>query len=118
MQLKISSYLRILFLALLSLSLLGCQSLGLTKPKTFDQSLAYAESQVTAGYQSVADLANRKRISKDAGLKTIAQLDEASAIMKASRIAAGAGDLSLAQDKLALATAILVSVEATLKVNK
>jgi hypothetical protein len=118
MRLTIRSSLHLMFLALFCLSLMGCETLGLTKPRTFDQKLAYAESQVTAGYQSVADLANRKRISKDAGTRTIKQLDDASTALKAARIAVGAGDMTLAQDKLSAATAILLSVEASLKEAK
>ena len=118
MRLTIRSYLHLMFLALFSLSLMGCETLGLTKPKTFDQKLAYAEGQVTAGYQSVTDLANRQRITKDAGVRTIKQLDEASTALKAARIAVGAGDMTLAQNQLGVATAILLSVEATLKEAK
>ena len=118
MRLTTRSYLYLLYLALFSLSLMGCETLGLTKPKTFDQQLAYAEGQVTAGYQSVADLANRQRITKDAGLRTIKQLDEASAALKAARIAMGSGDMTLAQNQLGVATAILLSVESTLKEAK
>jgi hypothetical protein len=115
MRPTLRSYLHLLFLALFSLSLMGCETMGLVKPKTLDQKLAYAESQVTAGYQSVADLANRQRISKDAGTRTIKQLDEASTALKAARLAVGAGDMTLAQNQLNAAQTILVSVEAALK---
>jgi len=105
-----------LFPLLLLLTLAAaCTQLGLTKPTTIDQRIAYAEGQVTAGYKSVADLANRQRITQTTGYKLINDLDAASSALKVARIGVGEGKLDNAESALSAATTILLSVEQRLK---
>jgi hypothetical protein len=97
-------------LFLVSLLLLaGCA--GMVKPQTFDQSLATAEGQVTAGYTAVADLATRKRISAATGSDMIKTLDDASAALKTARILVGQGKLEDARAYLKIATDLLLKYE-------
>lgn len=91
------------------LVLLGCA--GAVKPVTLDQKLATAEGQVTAGYQSVADLATRKRISAETGTKLIKDLDAASAALKSARMLVGQGNPDAAATYLKIATDLLLQYE-------
>ena len=93
------------------LVLLGCA--GAVKPVTLDQQIATAEGQVTAGYQAVADLATRKRISAETGTKLIADLDSASSALKSARIMVGQGNTQNAQSYLKIATDLLLRYEQT-----
>jgi hypothetical protein len=101
---------------LLSLAAIAaCTQLGLTKPSTLDQRIAYAEGQVTAGYKSVADLANRGRITQTTGLKLIGDLDAAGSALKVARVSVANGKPDNAESALASATTLLLSVESKLK---
>ena len=104
------------WVALLSLSLaVACAQLGLSKPTTLDQRIAYAESNVTAGYKAVADLANRQRITQTTGLKLIADLDAASSALKVARVSVANGKPENAESALASALTLLTAVETKLK---
>ena len=93
------------------LVLVGCA--GAVKPITLDQQIATAEGQVTAGYQAVADLATRKRISAETGTKLIADLDSAASSLKSARILVGQGNTDSAQTYLKVATDLLLRFEQT-----
>lgn len=105
----ISIRLRLKLLLLSLLVLVGCA--GMAKPVTLDQKLATAEGQVTAGYQSVADLATRKRISAESGAKLIKDLDSAAAALKSARVLVGQGNPDAAATYLKIATDLLLQYE-------
>jgi len=107
----ISLQLRSRLFLLSLLFLLGCA--GMVRPITLDQQLATAEGQVTAGYQSVADLATRKRISAETGTGLIKTLDDASAALKTARILVGQGNADSARTYLKIATDLLLKYEQT-----
>ena len=103
----------LVLVALLLLS--ACGALGLSKPATIDQRLAYAEGQVTAAYETIANLATRKRISAETGAKLIADVDSASASLKTARIFLGSDQPASAETALAAAVKILTDVETKMK---
>jgi hypothetical protein len=108
--------LNVAILALFVALLTACATM--VKPETLDQRIAYAEAQVTAGYNTVADLATRKRISFETGSKAIADLDAAAAALKGARAMLATGKPVDAQSYLSTASALLVSLEAYLKEQK
>lgn len=101
-----------LFIALLVL-VSACQSF--VTPQTFEQRLAYAQSQVGAAYNTVADLANRKQIDKIKAQSAIAEIDKADSAVKVARKAFRDGLFKDAESSLQAATSILVAIEASLK---
>lgn len=100
------------YLAVLALA--GCASLGLVAPQSLDESLAYAQSQVSALELSAAQAAPMGKLSAG-DLQNVLNIgDQATAAIADARAAESAGDVSTAQGKLALANSILVQLSALL----
>ena len=98
----------------LAASLAACSSLGVAPAKSFDQSLAYAEGQVTALQQSAAQAVAAHTLKPAAAQEVLKIADEATAAIAAARGAEVSGDTSTAQAKLAVATAALSQLAAFL----
>jgi hypothetical protein len=108
--------LKLVFLSFLTaFALLGCAGLGLAPAQTFDQKLAYAYGTHTAVLQGAEQsLTGRTISSADAG-QVLKLADESRTLLDAARAASQAGDPSTANGKMALATQILVQLQAYLR---
>jgi hypothetical protein len=103
-----------LYAATLSLALTACASLGLVAPQSLDESLAYAQSQVSALELSAAQSAPTGKLSA-ADLQAVLSFgDQATAAITAAHAAESIGDTATAQSKLALATSLLAQLSAYL----
>jgi len=98
----------------MAVAIAGCTSLGLVAPQSIDQSLAYAQSQVSAAEQSAAQALAAGTIKAADAQAALSMGDQATAAIAAARAAESTGDTSTAQGKLALATSILTQLSAYL----
>lgn len=78
-------------LAFSILLFVGCTSLGLTVPKTFQQRIAYGNASLTAIYDGIASCVTSTACSKETGRGLVAQADTARAALDVAG-AAGAPD--------------------------
>jgi len=84
-------------------------------PQNLEQRIAYAQGQVGAAYQTVADLTTRKQISKEKAQETIAEIDKADISVKLARKALKDGLFKDAESSLKVATDLLVILEKSLQ---
>jgi flagellin-specific chaperone FliS len=103
---------RLAFIILL-LSLVACQTF--TAPQTTTDKIMFAYATVSSSYRTIANLAQRKTITKDQGLLLIKRTDEAKAMVDVAKAALDKGDVSAAEATLTAASAILTEVESSLK---
>jgi hypothetical protein len=104
-------------LALIGLFITGCTSLGLAPASTFEERLAYAVSQNAAVRQAAANSLEAGDITLDDARHVLKLTDEIRASLDAARLAAGVGDVSTAEGRLQLATAILLKLQQYLRSN-
>jgi hypothetical protein len=100
---------------LLILLLSGCAQLGLAPAQNFDQKLAYAYGTHTAVLNATTASLNGKSITSADAEQVLKLANESRTLLDAARAAAGAGDPSTANGKLALATSILTQLQAYLR---
>lgn len=100
---------------LAALLLQACSSLAIVAPKTFGEKVAYAQSSIVAGFNTLADLRERGAISKEQGAKMFGELDKASTLIRIARDAAAVGNQAGADKRLADALQILTAVELEMK---
>lgn len=105
-------------LPLFLLLLAGCAQLGLEPAQTFEDRLAYAVSQNAAVRIASARSLDAGDITADDMQSVMKINDEVRTILDAAKVAAGAGDLSSAESRLALATALLVKLQDHLREGK
>lgn len=98
-----------LFVALLLLQ--GCQSLGLTTAKSFEDRLAYGYSTYTAVVTAAANALNAKEITSDDATKFQDIARNARQLLDAAKLTAGVGDVATAEGRLQLATSLLVELQ-------
>ncbi len=103
-----------LYAATLSLALTACASLGLVTPQSLDESLAYAQGQVSALELSAAQAAPTGKLSATDLQNVLSFGDQATAAITAAHAAEAVGDTTTAQGKLALATSLLAQLSAYL----
>ena len=84
-------------------------------PQNLEQRIAYAQGQVGAAYQTVADLTTRKQISKEKAKETIVEIDKADMSVKLARKALKDGLFKDAESSLQAATSLLLVIEGALK---
>lgn len=92
----------------------GCESIGLVKAETFEQRWAYAQTQVTGLRETSTRALDGKLISSSDMEYVIGIADRTADLLRLAREAAGAGDLSTAEGRLALARGVLTELEAFL----
>lgn len=92
----------------------GCESIGMVKAETFEQRWAYAQTQVTGLRETSTRALDGKLISSTDMEYVIGVADRTADILRIAREAAGAGDLSTAEGRLALARGVLTELEAFL----
>jgi hypothetical protein len=106
-----------LLLAFLMVALtFGCASI--TKPESIKQQIAYGYANLAAARDSTAGLLARKAITKEEAVKFQATFDTVRAGLDTASTAAGAGDISKAEDQLRLAVSLLTAVEIQLKARE
>lgn len=94
--------------------LTACQSVGLAQPESFDQRWAYSQTAVTGLREASTRALDAKLIGSADMEHVIAIADRCSDLLRLARDAAGAGDLSTAEGRLALARGVLNELEAFL----
>lgn len=116
MRSKINGYMVLVALAIVVAVLLsGCASLGLAPATTFDERLAYAVSQNAAVRTAAANSLNAGDIQVDDARRVLKITDEVRTSLDAARLAFSAGDVSTAEGRLQLATAVLVELQKYLR---
>jgi len=103
-----------LFVPLLLMMLSACATLGLEQPQDFAERKAYADGQVTAFVNTARNAFAEGRLSQEDSREALKIAKEASALLDTAELAAGAGDMSQAEDRLALALRTLEKLEAYL----
>lgn len=93
----------------------GCESLGLQQAESFDQRYSYAQGQVTALRTIAAEALSRSQISSEDAKYVLGVTDNARNLLDASRLAAGAGDLSSAEGRLSTVTVVLAELQTYLR---
>ena len=100
---------------LAALFLAGCAATGTVAPQSFDEKLAYAESQVTAFETSAAQAVAAGTLKPAAAQQVLNYADQATAAITAARSFESANDMTSATSKLALASSLLAQLAATLQ---
>lgn len=95
--------------------LTACAQLGLAPASSFDQRLAYAVSQNAAVRNAAAVSLERQEIALEDAQRVLKITDEVRTALDAAKFAAGAGDVSTAEGRLQLATAILIELQSYLR---
>lgn len=96
------------------LLLAGCASLGLAKPQTFEEKVAYAITTNTAIRDSSTNALNAHQISSADATQVLALNDQARALIDSARSVYSTGDVEGANHKLALGLAVLAQLQAYL----
>lgn len=91
--------------------LTACAELGLAPASAFEERLAYAVSQNAAVRNAAAVSLERNEIALEDAQRVLKITDEVRTALDAAKFAAGAGDVSTAEGRLQLATAILVELQ-------
>lgn len=91
--------------------LTACASLGLAPASSFEERLAYAVSQNAAVRNTAAASLERNEITLGDAQRVLKITDEVRTALDAARLASGVGDVSSAEGRLQLATAILVELQ-------
>lgn len=91
--------------------LTACASLGLAPASSFEERLAYAVSQNAAVRNTAAVSLERNEIHLEDAQRVLKITDEVRTALDAARLASGAGDVSTAEGRLQLATAILTELQ-------
>jgi len=106
----------LLALAVPSVALLAgaCAPIGVQPAKNFDQQLAYAYSSHTAVLDSAANALEAGSLTVEDAEAVLAMADQSRVLLDSARLAAGAGDVTTAEGRLALATNVLQQLVAYL----
>lgn len=102
---------RILACSALLFLLTACTSLGLAPASSFEERLAYAVSQNAAVRNAAAVSLERQEIALEDAQRVLKITDEVRTALDAARLASGVGDVSTAEGRLQLATAILIELQ-------
>jgi hypothetical protein len=96
-------------LAVVALLLGACA--GLTQPQTFEQRLAYAYGSHTAVQEAAASSLDAGALHSSDAESLLDVADRARTLLDAARTAYRAGDVSTAEGRLELATALLTELQ-------
>jgi hypothetical protein len=100
-----------ILVVLLSALLPGCADFGLERAQTFDQKLAYAYGTHTAVLTAAATALDAKRITADDARQVLEMADQTRALLDGARLLSATGDMAGAENRLALATAVLIQIQ-------
>lgn len=96
-------------------AIIACTSLGFIAPKSLDESLAEAETQVTGFELSATQALAAGAIKAPVAQQVLTYSDEVTTAITAARVAESVGDSSTAQGKLSLVTSLLAQLTAYLQ---
>lgn len=103
--------------ALCLMTMVGCASLGLVTPKTFDQSLAYAYGGVDSALVTITTATQSGLLSSTKATQANTMTLAVKTSLDAARAAQASGNTTGAANDLALATAALTALQAFLVQN-
>ena len=113
-RIPIPLFLLFLF-ALIAASFAGCEQLGMAKPVTFDDKLAYAYATNTSIREASSEALRAGQIT-GADMREVLQInDQARALLDSAKLAFAAGDTVGANNKLVLVTTILTEIQTFLR---
>jgi len=95
--------------------LAGCASLGLAPASSFSDRLAYSYGTHSAVLVSATQSLEAGEIGSQDASRVLKVADEARAALDAAKFASGAGDVTTAEGRLQLATALLANLQAYLR---
>jgi hypothetical protein len=98
----------------LALGVTGCASFGIQPARSFDQNLAYAYSSHTAVLEAASNALEAGSLTVEDAEAVLALADQSRVLLDSARLAAGAGDVTTAEGRLALATNVLQQLVAYL----
>lgn len=102
--------------ALVALVLLAaCTSFGVQPPKSFDQQLVYAYGTHTSVLEATANALEAGDLTVEDSEAVLQLADQSRTLLDAARVASGAGDVTTAEGRLALATNVLEQLLAYLR---
>lgn len=99
----------------LLLILTACASLGLAPASSFSDRLAYGYGTHTAVLATATQSLELGEISSEDASRVLKVADEARTALDAAKLASGAGDVTTAEGRLQLATALLTNLQAYLR---
>jgi len=102
---------KILACSALLFLLTACAALGLAPASSFEERLAYAVSQNAAVRNAAAASLERQEIALEDAQRVLKITDEVRTALDAARLASGVGDVSTAEARLQLASAILIELQ-------
>lgn len=103
--------LKIPAIAALLYLLAGCALLGVEKPETFNERIAYTYGTQLSVVQQIADKTRTGVISPEDNDRYVSIAEDAKAIADGARDAMQTGDTATAEGKLRLAQNILIEVD-------
>ncbi len=101
----------------LLLVLSACASFGLAPASSFSDRLAYSYGTHTAVLTAATDSLEAGEIGSEDAARVLKVADEARRALDAARIASNAGDVSTAEGRLQLATALLTELQTYLRTH-
>lgn len=101
--------------ALLALLLVGCAQFGLAPPASLTDRLAYAYGTHTAVLQATTAALEVRDIGVEDAQRVLTIADQARDALDAACLAIDVGDVSTAEGRLQLATAILTELQSYLR---
>lgn len=110
-RIPLSLYLYTILCALI----VSCAQLGFVKPVTTEDKIYTAYSGVGSSYKTIADLAERKQITRDKGLHLIDRVDSAKELIDNAAMLLINNQPGNAEQSLQFALTILKAIEAELK---
>lgn len=94
--------------ALVALILLAaCTAVGVQAPQSFEQQLAYAYGAHTSVLEAAANALEVGDLTVEDAEAVLDLADQSRTLLDAARVASGAGDVTTAEGRLALATNVL-----------
>lgn len=95
--------------------IVGCASIGLETPKTFNERIAYTTEGVRAVVQTTTKALTVGTIKRDEAISIREIATEAANLLDAANIAYNAGDVQTAEGRLAMVQSILTALQARVK---
>lgn len=98
--------------------IVSCAQLGFVKPETTEDKIYATYAGIGAAYKTIADLAQRKQITKEQGMRMIQRADEAKMLVDTAAGFLSIGNAETAERSLDFAVMILKALELELKDRK
>lgn len=106
---------KFVFLPILLMLIAGCAQLGLAPAASLSDRIAYAYGTHTAVLQATTSSLEAGDIGSEDAARVLKVADESRKALDAARLAVGSGDISTAEGRLQLATALLTELQTYLR---